>query len=168
MNRCCSRRFVQRVNALFLRRDFASNPRPLRNDVIIAGNRNFVVSNFRLSAWKSQRSFGTEAISFHVQDLNDFKERVLENKKPVVVDFFADWCGPCKILGPRLEKKIDGKNGTVLMAKVNVDDHGELAMEYGVEAVPTVIAFKNGEIVEKFVGAKDDAEIEIFLQKITK
>ncbi|XP_074024066.1 thioredoxin, mitochondrial isoform X1 [Numenius arquata] len=79
------------------------------------------------------KAFGTSAgcrNTFNVQDGSDFQDRVVNNPKPVVVDFHAQWCGPCKILGPRLEKMVAKQEGKVLMAKVDIDDHTDLAIEY--------------------------------------
>ncbi|KFQ17530.1 hypothetical protein N331_00324, partial [Merops nubicus] len=83
------------------------------------------------------RAFGTSVrcrSTFNVQDGSDFQDRVVNNPKPVVVDFYAQWCGPCKILGPRLEKVVAKQEGKVLMAKVDIDDHTDLAIEYEVGA----------------------------------
>uniref|UniRef100_A0A8C3Q0C1 Thioredoxin, mitochondrial n=1 Tax=Chrysolophus pictus TaxID=9089 RepID=A0A8C3Q0C1_CHRPC len=117
----------------------------------------------------SSRAFGGSAIrcsAFNVQDGGDFQERVVNSPKPVVVDFHAQWCGPCKILGPRLEKMVAKQEGKVVMAKVDIDDHTDLAIEYEVSAVPTVLAMKNGDVVDKFVGIKDEDQLEAFLKKL--
>lgn len=76
-----------------------------------------------------------------MQDGSDFQDRVVNNPKPVVVDFHAQWCGPCKILGPRLEKMVAKQEGKVLMAKVDIDDHTDLAIEYEVGARRTQTFF---------------------------
>ncbi|KAM9204749.1 thioredoxin, mitochondrial [Mergus octosetaceus] len=115
------------------------------------------------------RALGTSAgrpSAFNVQDGGDFQERVVNSAKPVVVDFHAQWCGPCKILGPRLEKMVAKQEGKVVMAKVDIDDHTDLAIEYEVSAVPTVLAMKNGDVVDKFVGIKDEDQLEAFLKKL--
>ncbi|XP_054844436.1 thioredoxin, mitochondrial [Eublepharis macularius] len=115
------------------------------------------------------RTFSTTQVfrdTFNVQDGDDFQDRVLKSQKPVVVDFHAQWCGPCKILGPRLEKMVAKQKGKVLMAKVDIDDHTDLALEYEVSAVPTVLALKNGNVVDKFVGIKDEDQLEAFLKKL--
>lgn len=101
-----------------------------------------------------------------IQDEDDFNKRVLENSTPVVVDFFATWCGPCKLLGPRLESLVAGKNGKVILAKIDIDEMTDLAVNHGVEAVPTVIGMKNGKVIEKFVGLKDDAALQSFIDKL--
>ncbi|NXN96657.1 THIOM protein, partial [Rhinopomastus cyanomelas] len=115
------------------------------------------------------RAFSTSVgcrSTFNVQDGSDFQDRVVNNPKPVVVDFHAQWCGPCKILGPRLEKMVAKQEGKVQMAKVDIDDHTDLAIEYEVSAVPTVLAMKNGDVVDKFVGIKDEDQLEAFLKKL--
>ncbi|XP_061829303.1 thioredoxin, mitochondrial [Nerophis lumbriciformis] len=105
-------------------------------------------------------------VSFNVQDNEDFTERVINSQLPVLIDFHAQWCGPCKILGPRLEKAVAKQKGRVAMAKVDIDDHTDLAIEYGVSAVPTVIAMRGGDVVDQFVGIKNDDELESFVSKI--
>lgn len=89
----------------------------------------------------------------------NFKQEVLESKIPVVVDFWATWCGPCKMIAPILEeveKQLDGK---VKIAKVNVDEQMPLAVEYKVEVIPTLFYFKDGKQVKKTVGVLDKNEI---------
>ncbi|XP_074552785.1 thioredoxin, mitochondrial [Halichoeres trimaculatus] len=105
-------------------------------------------------------------VSFNVQDQEDFTDRVINSDLPVLVDFHAQWCGPCKILGPRLEKAVAKQKGRVAMAKVDIDDHTDLAIEYGVSAVPTVIAIRGGDVVDHFVGIKDDEELDSFVSKV--
>ncbi|TSY41738.1 Thioredoxin, mitochondrial [Bagarius yarrelli] len=105
-------------------------------------------------------------VSFNVQDQDDFTERVINSALPVLVDFHAQWCGPCKILGPRLEKAIAKQKGRVAMAKVDIDEHTDLAIEYGVSAVPTVIAMRGGDIIDKFVGIKDEDQLDSFVNKL--
>uniref|UniRef100_A0A6I8RIB3 Thioredoxin, mitochondrial n=1 Tax=Xenopus tropicalis TaxID=8364 RepID=A0A6I8RIB3_XENTR len=105
-------------------------------------------------------------VTFNVQDADDFQERVVGSETPVVVDFHAQWCGPCKILAPRLEKVVAKQQGKVVMAKVDIDDHTDLALEFEVSAVPTVLAIKNGDVVDKFVGLKDEDQLDAFLKKL--
>ncbi|XP_064347558.1 thioredoxin, mitochondrial isoform X2 [Camelus dromedarius] len=79
------------------------------------------------------RSINTTRVcttTFNIQDGPDFQDRVVNSETPVVVDFHAQWCGPCKILGPRLEKAVAKQHGKVVMAKVDIDDHTDLAIEY--------------------------------------
>ncbi|XP_014059049.1 thioredoxin, mitochondrial isoform X1 [Salmo salar] len=105
-------------------------------------------------------------VSFIVQDHEDFTEKVINSELPVLIDFHAQWCGPCKILGPRLEKAVAKQKGKVAMAKVDIDDHTDLAIEYGVSAVPTVIAMRGGDIIDQFVGIKDDEALDSFVSKL--
>ncbi|XP_034046608.1 thioredoxin, mitochondrial isoform X2 [Thalassophryne amazonica] len=105
-------------------------------------------------------------ISFSIQDNDDFRDRVINSDLPVLIDFHAEWCGPCRLLGPRLEKAIAKQEGRVAMAKVDIDDHTDLALEYGVSAVPTVIAMRGGNIVDKFVGMKDQDQLDSFISKL--
>ncbi|KAL0993066.1 hypothetical protein UPYG_G00102800 [Umbra pygmaea] len=105
-------------------------------------------------------------VSFNIQDQEDFTERVLKNELPVLIDFHAQWCGPCKILGPRLEKAVSKQKGKVAMAKVDIDDHTDLAIKYGVSAVPTVIAMRGGNVIDQFVGIKDDDALDSFVSKL--
>ena len=82
---------------------------------------------------------------------DEFKKEVLESKEPVLVDFYADWCGPCKMLGPVMEEI--SKDHKVF--KVNTDEEEELAMEYGIMSIPCVIAFKDGKEVNRSIGLVD-------------
>ncbi|XP_053299539.1 thioredoxin, mitochondrial [Pleuronectes platessa] len=125
----------------------------------------FLLSPSRTAPRSLPHTF-SRAVSFNVQDHDDFTERVINSELPVLVDFHAQWCGPCKILGPRLEKAIANQKGRVAMAKVDIDDHTDLAIEYGVSAVPTVIAIRGGDVVGQFVGIKDDDELESFVSKV--
>jgi thioredoxin 1 len=86
-------------------------------------------------------------------DMNNFQTEVLESSEPVVVDFWAEWCGPCKMIAPSLEEISDEMHGKVKVAKVNIDDNPELAARYGVRSIPTLAMFKSGEVADMKVGA---------------
>jgi putative thioredoxin len=95
----------------------------------------------------------------------DFQTTVIERSRevPVVVDFWAEWCGPCRQLGPVLERAVDARQGKVELAKLDVDANPNLTRTYGVQGIPSVKAFKDGEIVDEFVGVLPPAAIERFL-----
>jgi len=88
---------------------------------------------------------------------DNFDSEVKSSDKPVLVDFWAEWCGPCKMLGPILDELADEKGDAVKIAKVNVDEHQALAAEYGVRSIPLLLFFKDGEKKDEIVGvaAKD-------------
>lgn len=112
---------------------------------------------------------GTNAVIFDVGTA-DFEQRVLavSMEKPVIVDFWAPWCGPCKQLMPVLEKIVAAVGGHVLMAKVNIDENQELAAALRIQSVPTVYAFFQGRPVDAFQGALPESQIKIFIDKLVK
>ena len=89
----------------------------------------------------------------------NFQELVLNSDKPVLVDFWATWCGPCRMLGPIVEELHNEYEGKAVVGKVDVDNNQQVAMQYGIRNIPTVLIFKNGEIVDKFVGVAPKASI---------
>lgn len=90
----------------------------------------------------------------HKVDQDNFQSEVLGADVPVVVDFWAEWCGPCKAIGPSLEEISDEMDGKVKITKVNLDENPDLAATYGVRSIPTLIMFKDGEPASMAVGAK--------------
>ena len=89
----------------------------------------------------------------------NFEEQVLKSEKTVLIDFYAEWCGPCKMMAPVVEK-IAEENSNIKVGKVNIDEESELAIKYGVMSIPTFIVIKNGEVVNRIVGAVDKSELE--------
>lgn len=117
----------------------------------------------------SRRSLSLSGVrreTFRVQDEEDFAKNVLSNPDPVLVDFSATWCGPCKLLSPRLDAALAATEGKVHLAIVDIDDLGEIAADHGVNVVPTVIAYKQGQVVDKFVGVVEEDKLAAFVNKL--
>ncbi len=97
----------------------------------------------------------------HVSHLTDatFNEEIASSDIPVVVDFWAEWCGPCKMIAPALEEIASENAGKIRIAKVNVDEHPDLARRFDVMSIPTLLVFTNGEPAQRLVGAKGKAQL---------
>ena len=100
----------------------------------------------------------------HVSDTT-FEQDVLKSANPVLVDFWAEWCGPCRMVAPVLEKLADELDGKVRVGKVNVDDESGLAGRYGIQSIPTLLLFKDGKVVDQYIGATTRDVLVRMLQK---
>ena len=89
----------------------------------------------------------------------NYEEEVLKADKPVIIDFYADWCGPCRMMSPIIDEIAEEKADSIKVGKVNVDENQDLAMKYGVMSIPTIVIIKNGKVEKTFVGVRDKSEI---------
>jgi putative thioredoxin len=104
----------------------------------------------------------------HDVSTRDFQQKVVERSAtvPVVVDFWAPWCGPCRVLGPLLEAEVQALAGRVELAKINTDENQELAQRFGIQGIPAVKAFRGGKVVAEFVGAQPAANVRAFFKQL--
>ena len=96
----------------------------------------------------------------------DFEEKVLKSDKPVLVDFWAAWCGPCRMMAPVVDEVAEAYGDKVVVAKMNVDDNPQTPAKYGVRGIPNLKLFKNGQVVDEIVGAVPRQKLEEMLQKV--
>jgi len=104
-----------------------------------------------------------------IQNLNNdtFDSAVAESSKPVLVDFWAPWCGPCKAIAPILEELADEMDDKVAICKVDVDDNAEIAGKFNIRAIPTILIFKGGEVADQVVGMTSKADLKSKLEAIS-
>ncbi len=96
----------------------------------------------------------------------DFKKEVLESSVPVLVDFWATWCGPCQVMGPVVDTIAEDNEGKMKVLKINVDENPLTPAQYGVRGIPTLILFNKGEIVDRIVGAQPKGSVDVLLKKV--
>jgi thioredoxin 1 len=104
--------------------------------------------------------------TFKVQDEKDFSEKIENSKDPVIVDFFANWCGPCKSLEPRLDRVVAQHKGKISVAKVDIDNLAEVATKYDVASIPALLVFRNGKVEERLIGLQDEDKLGLWVQKV--
>lgn len=97
---------------------------------------------------------------------SDFKKEVLESQQPVLVDFWATWCAPCRAIAPAVEELATQYKGKLKVAKMNIDDNQDTPQEYGVRSIPTLLVFKAGKVVEQIVGAVPKSKLEDAIKKV--
>ena len=94
----------------------------------------------------------------------NFENEVMKSNIPVLIDFWAPWCGPCRLMGPIIEQLAEEYEGKAKVGKVNVDEEGELSQAFGVMSIPTIVLVKDGKVVKQAVGARPKTEVEAMLQ----
>ena len=98
----------------------------------------------------------------------NFKSEVLQSKTPFLVDFWAEWCGPCKMVGPVVEKIANDYSGKLKVGKLNVDDNSETPTQYGVQSIPTLIVFKDGQEANRMVGYQSEQKLKGTIDSLLK
>lgn len=108
------------------------------------------------SVWKEKPDMA------NVTELTDqtFQSEVLQSSVPVLVDFWAPWCGPCRMIAPIIEELARDNSGAIKVAKINIDDSPNVAASYGVSSIPTLMLFKGGEVVDRFVGVQPKSRLQ--------
>ncbi len=101
----------------------------------------------------------------HLTEEN-FQKEVLESAQPILVDFWAEWCGPCKMLAPLLDELAQEYAGRVRIGKLNIDEHQSLAVQYGIRSIPTLLMFKQGQVEDQIVGLRSKRDLKASFDRI--
>jgi thioredoxin 1 len=103
----------------------------------------------------------------HVRQISDseWEQTVVKSETPVLVDFWAPWCGPCRIVGPIIEELAPSYNGKLVVTKMNVDDNPAVAQKLGITSIPTMMIFKGGQVVDRAIGAMPKSELQKFIDR---
>ena len=96
----------------------------------------------------------------------NFKQEVLQCAQPFLLDFWAEWCGPCKMLAPILDELADEYEGRVRIGKINIDEHQELAAQYGIRSIPTLLLFQQGQVAEQLVGLRSKRDLKVAFDRV--
>ena len=97
----------------------------------------------------------------------NFAKEVLQSPQPILVDFWAEWCGPCKALAPILDELAQEYEGKIRIGKVNIDDHQSLAAEYGIHSIPTLLMFRQGQVADQIVGLRSKRDLKASFERVT-
>ena len=98
---------------------------------------------------------------------NNFTAEVIQSQQPILVDFWAEWCGPCKMLSPILDELAEEYTGRVRIGKVNIDEFQELAAQYGIRSIPTLLLFKSGQVAEQLVGLRSKRDLKASFDRLS-
>jgi thioredoxin 1 len=121
---------------------------------------------FELISFAGNKKGSMAAANIVTLTEGNFPEEVLKSTTPVIVDFWAEWCGPCKMIAPVLDELATEYDGKVKIAKVNIDEYQQLAINYGINSIPTLLFFKNGQVADQIVGMKSKRDLKASFDRV--